>query len=102
MSDQIMSLKQLYLKIKTFIEVETENEMDDLRNMFYDIIQERKNEIEDKVFNNIIDSNDNPCISNLTTNDINVIIKGHSEYENLNDMVQGIFADPCNSEFGGL
>tara|TARA_B100000131_G_scaffold70279_1_gene66552 strand:- start:265 stop:570 length:306 start_codon:yes stop_codon:yes gene_type:complete len=99
---EIMSLKQLYLKIKTFIEVETENEMDDLRNMFYDIIQERKNEIEDKVFNNIIDPNDNPCISNLTTNDINVIIKGHSEYENLNDMVQGIFADPCNSEFGGL
>lgn len=99
---EIMSLKQLYLKIKTFIEVETENEMDDLRNMFYDIIQERKNEIEDKVFNNIIDSNDNPCISNLTTNDINVIIKGHSEYENLDDMVQGIFADPCNSEFGGL
>ena len=40
---EIMSLKQLYLKIKTFIEVETENEMDDLRNMFYDIIQERKN-----------------------------------------------------------
>ncbi len=99
---EIMSLKQLYLKIKTFIEVETENEMDDLRNMFYDIIQERKNEIEDKVFNNIIDPNDNPCISNLTTNDINVIIKGHSEYENLDDMVQGIFADPCNSEFGGL
>ena len=99
---EIMSLKQLYLKIKTFIEVETENEMDDLRNMFYDIIQERKNEIEDKVFNNIIDPNDNPCISNLTSNDINVIIKGHSEYENLNDMVQGIFADPCNSEFGGL
>ena len=99
---EIMSLKQLYLKIKAFIEVETENEMDDLRNMFYDIIQERKNEIEDKVFNNIIDPNDNPCISNLTTNDINVIIKGHSEYENLNDMVQGIFADPCNSEFGGL
>ena len=99
---EIMSLKQLYLKIKAFIEVETENEMDDLRNMFYDIIQERKNEIEDKVFNNIIDPNDNPCISNLTSNDINVIIKGHSEYENLNDMVQGIFADPCNSEFGGL
>jgi len=99
---EIMSLKQLYLKIKTFIEVETENEMDDLRNMFYDIIQERKNEIEDKVFNNIIDPNDNPCISNLTTNDINVIIKGHSEYENLDDMIQGIFADPCNSEFGGL
>ena len=99
---EIMSLKQLYLKIKAFIEVETENEMDDLRNMFYDIIQERKNEIEDKVFNNIIDPNDNPCISNLTTNDINVIIKGHSEYENLDDMVQGIFADPCNSEFGGL
>ena len=99
---EIMSLKQLYLKIKTFIEVETENEMDDLRNMFYDIIQERKNEIEDKVFNNIIDPNDNPCISNLTSNDINVIIKGHSEYENLDDMVQGIFADPCNSEFGGL
>ena len=99
---EIMSLKQLYLKIKTFIEVETENEMDDLRNMFYDIIQERKNEIEDKVFNNIIDPNDNPCISNLTSNDINVIIKGHSEYENLNDMIQGIFADPCNSEFGGL
>ena len=102
MNDQIMSLKQLYLKIKTFIEVETENEMDDLRNTFYDIIQERKNEIEDKVFNNIIDPNDNPCISNLTSNDINVIIKGHSEYENLDDMVQGIFADPCNSEFGGL
>lgn len=99
---EIMSLKQLYLKIKTFIEVETENEMDDLRNTFYDIIQERKNEIEDKVFNNIIDPNDNPCISNLTSNDINVIIKGHSEYENLDDMVQGIFADPCNSEFGGL
>tara|TARA_B100000287_G_C20635992_1_gene781686 strand:- start:854 stop:1159 length:306 start_codon:yes stop_codon:yes gene_type:complete len=99
---EIMSLKQLYLKIKTFIEVETENEMDDLRNMFYDIIQERKNEIEDKVFNNIIDPNDNPCISNLTSNDINVIIKGHSEYENLDDMIQGIFADPCNSEFGGL
>ena len=99
---EIMSLKQLNLKIKTFIEVETENEMDDLRNMFYDIIQERKNEIEDKVFNNIIDPNDNPCISNLTTNDINVIIKGHSEYENLDDMIQGIFADPCNSEFGGL
>ena len=99
---EIMSLKQLYLKIKTFIEVETENEMDDLRNIFYDIIQERKNEIEDKVFNNIIDPNDNPCISNLTSNDINVIIKGHSEYENLDDMVQGIFADPCNSEFGGL
>ncbi len=99
---EIMSLKQLYLKIKTFIEVETENEMDDLRNTFYDIIQERKNEIEDKVFNNIIDPNDNPCISNLTSNDINVIIKGHSEYENLNDMIQGIFADPCNSEFGGL
>ncbi len=99
---EIMSLKQLYLKIKAFIEVETENEMDDLRNMFYDIIQERKNEIEDKVFNNIIDPNDNPCISNLTTNDINVIIKGHSEYENLDDMIQGIFADPCNSEFGGL
>ena len=99
---EIMSLKQLYLKIKTFIEVETENEMDDLRNTFYDIIQERKNEIEDKVFNNIIDPNDNPCISNLTSNDINVIIKGHSEYENLDDMIQGIFADPCNSEFGGL
>ena len=99
---EIMSLKQLYLKIKTFIEVETENEMDDLRNTFYDIIQERKNEIEDKVFNNIIDPNDNPCISNLTSNDINVIIKGHSEYENLDDMVQGIFADPCNSEFVGL
>ena len=99
---EIMSLKQLYLKIRTFIEVETENEMDDLRNTFYDIIQERKNEIEDKVFNNIIDPNDNPCISNLTSNDINVIIKGHSEYENLDDMVQGIFADPCNSEFGGL
>ena len=97
-----ISLKQLYSRIKTFIEAETENEMDDLRNTFYDIIQERKNEIEDKVFNNIIDPNDNPCISNLTSNDINVIIKGHSEYENLDDMVQGIFADPCNSEFGGL
>ena len=102
MSDTHISLKNLYFKIETFIEVETENEMDDLRNTFYDIIQERKNEIEDKVFNNIIDPNDNPCISNLTSNDINVIIKGHSEYENLDDMVQGIFADPCNSEFGGL
>ena len=33
-----ISLKQLYSKIKTFIEAETENEMDDLRNMFYDIM----------------------------------------------------------------
>ena len=69
---EIMSLKQLYLKIKTFIEVETENEMDDLRNMFYDIIQERKNEIEDKVFNNIIDNNDNSCISNMNVSDLKV------------------------------
>ena len=102
MNEEVISLKQLYSKIKTFIEAETENEMDDLRNMFYDIIQERTNEIEDKIFNSIIDVDKNSSIFNLTTNDLNIIIKGHGEYENLNDMLQGIFADPCNSEFGGL
>ena len=102
MNDTHISLKNLYSRIKTFIEAETENEMDDLRNTFYDIIQERKNEIEDKIWNNIIDNNENSCISNMNVSDLNIIIKGLGEYENLNDMIQGIFADPCNSEFGGL
>jgi len=102
MSDTHMSLKNLYSKLNTFIESETENEMDELRNLFYDIIQERKNEINDKIWNNVIDSNENSCISNLSHYDLNIIIKGIGEYENLDDMVQGIFADPCNSEFGGL
>tara|TARA_Y100001934_G_scaffold66010_1_gene81987 strand:+ start:13415 stop:13723 length:309 start_codon:yes stop_codon:yes gene_type:complete len=102
MSDTHISLKNLYFKIETFIESETENEMDELRNLFYDIIQERKNEINDKIWNDIIDSNENSCISNMNNSDLNIIIKGIGTYENLDDMIQGIFADPCNSEFGGL
>ena len=102
MSDTHMSLKNLYFKIETFIESETENEMDELRNLFYDIIQERKNEINDKIWNNVIDSNENSCISNMNNSDLNIIIKGMGTYETLDDMIQGIFADPCNSEFGGL
>ena len=76
MSDTHMSLKNLYFKIETFIESETENEMDDLRNIFYDIIQERKNEINDKIWNDIIDNNENSCISNMNNSDLNIIIKG--------------------------
>ena len=38
--------------------------------------------------------------SDLLDKDLNVIIKGHSEYENLNDMIEAIFCDNLKSTYG--
>ena len=90
------SLNNVYKSVKEQINHSIEEESDHLNGIIYDIIQDRKSELEDTIINNIKENS----VMEYSYKDLNVIIKGHSEYENLNDMIEAIFCDYLKSTYG--
>ena len=91
-----MSLSTLYKDIVKEIEASTENEVDDMGHAIYDMIQDRKDHVRNELYTNII--NDHKCAG--TVEDLEIIIKGNSRYENLDDMLESLFCDNLKSTFG--
>ena len=91
-----MSLSTLYKDLVKEIESSTENEVDDMSHAIYDMIQDRKEHLRSILFEDII--NHNKCAG--TVEDLEVIIKGNSKYENLDDMLEALFCDNLKSAFG--
>lgn len=94
--DLPMSLSTLYKDLVKEIESSTENEVDDMSHAIYDMIQDRKEHLRSILFEDII--NHNKCAG--TVEDLEVIIKGNSKYENLDDMLEALFCDNLKSAFG--
>jgi hypothetical protein len=94
--DLPMSLSTLYKDIIKEIDSFTENEIDDMSHTIYDIIQDRKEHLRSILFEDII--NDHKCTG--TVEDLEIIIKGNSKYESLDDMLEALFCDNLKSAFG--
>ena len=94
--DESYSLNNVYKSVKEQINHSIEEESDHLNGIIYDIIQDRKSELEDTIINNIKENS----AMEYNCKDINIIVKGHSEYENLNDMIEAIFCDNLKSTYG--
>ena len=94
--DLPMNLTTLYKNIVKEIDSFTENEIDDMGHTIYDIIQDRKEHLRDTLYEDII----NPHKCDLSIADLEVIIKGNSKYENLDDMLEALFCDNLKSAFG--
>ncbi len=91
-----MSLSTLYKDIVKEIEASTENEIDDMGHAIYDMIQDRKDYVRNTLYETII--NHHKCTE--TVEDLEIIIKGNSRFENLDDMLEGLFCDNLKSAFG--
>lgn len=91
-----MSLNTLYKDIVKEIDSQTEDEIDDMGHTIYDMIQDRKDHLRDLLYENII--NHHKC--DLSVADLEVIIKGNSKYESLDDMLEALFCDNLKSAFG--
>lgn len=94
--DESYSLNNVYKSVKEQINHSIEEESDHLNSIIYDIIQDRKSELEDSIINNIKENS----VMEYSYKDLNIIIKGHSEYEDLNDMIEAIFCDNLKSTYG--
>ena len=94
--DLPMSLNTLYKDIVKEIDSFTENEIDEMSHTIYDIIQDRKEHLRDTLYEDII----NPHKCDLSVADLEVIIKGNSKYESLDDMLEALFCDNLKSAFG--
>ena len=91
-----MNLATLYKNIVKEIESSVENEVDDMSHAIYDMIQDKKENLRSILFEDII----NPHKCALNVEDLEVIIKGNSKYENLDDMLEALFCDNLKSAFG--
>lgn len=91
-----MSLSTLYKDIVKEIEAATENEIDDMGHAIYDMIQDRKDYVRTVLHDTII--NHHKCTE--TVEDLEIIIKGNSRFENLDDMLEALFCDNLKSAFG--
>ena len=92
-----MSFQKLYKDLVKEIESATENEVDDMSHAIYDMIQDKKEHLRSILFEDII--NPYEC-GLLSVADLEVIIKGNSKYENLDDMLEALFCDNLKSAFG--
>ena len=93
-----MSLSTLYKDIVKEIDSQAEDEIDDMGHAIYDMIQDRKEHLRSLLYENII--NDHKCTG--TVEDLEIIIKGNSKYENLDDMLEALFCDNLKAAFGIL
>ena len=91
-----MSLSTLYKDIVKEIEASTETELDDMGHAIYDMIQDRKDYVRNTLYETII--NHHKCTE--TVEDLEIIIKGNSRFENLDDMLEALFCDNLKSAFG--
>ena len=89
-------LRQIYESIKDQISNAIEDEVDNINAVIYDIIQDRKNHLEGEILDDIEENS----IMSFNRKDVNVIIKGHSEYEDINDMIEAIFCSNLKHTFG--
>ena len=91
-----MSLSTLYKDIVKEIEASAENEIDDMGHAIYDMIQDRKDYVRTVLYDTII--NHHKCTE--TVEDLEIVIKGNSRFENLDDMLEALFCDNLKSAFG--
>ena len=89
-------LKEIYTSVKDQIKDAIEDEVENISAVIYDIIQDRKNHLEGEILDDIEENS----VMAFSRKDVNVIIKGHSEYEDINDMIEAIFCSNLKHTFG--
>ena len=89
-------LKEIYTSVKDQIKDAIDEEIDNISAVIYDIIQDRKNHLEGEILDDIEENS----VMAFSRKDVNVIIKGHSEYEDINDMIEAIFCSNLKHTFG--
>ena len=89
-------LKEIYTSVKDQIKDAIDEEIDNISAVIYDIIQDRKNHLEGEILDDIEENS----IMSFSRKDVNIIIKGHSEYEDIDDMIEAIFCSNLKHTFG--
>ena len=93
-----MSLSKLYADMKSKCESYAEDSHDTLTALISDEIDNQSNNLCHDIFHEVLQENED-FKDKFSKVDLNTIIAGNGEYDDLHDMIEHLFKDPVRSTY---
>lgn len=93
-----MSLSKLYADMKSKCESYAEDSHDTLTAIISDEIDNQSNNLNHDIFHEVLQENED-FKDKLSKADLDTIVAGYGEYDDLNDMIEHLFKEPVQSTY---
>ena len=93
-----MSLSKLYADMKSKCESYAEDSHDTLTAIIHDEIDNQGNNLNHDIFHEVVQENED-FKDKLSKADLDTIVAGYGEYDDVDDMIEHLFKEPVQSTY---